>query len=128
MSKDVDDLLAGDAPPAKKTKPAAKKAEVAAAPAPAKKAAAKKAEVAAAPAKKAAKVATEKKEKAENGAAATAILKLKSKKPVPYSEIAEKTGLDIRSIRRASRALRDEGKVELVKEGTKVSVKIVAAI
>ena len=100
-----DDLLSGKKAPAKK---AAKAAE----PAPAaKKAPAKKAK------------AAEPVERAESRVDEIKAVLGKTKKLTTYADIAEANGFDIRAVRRTARAMRDEGTVELVKEGTVVFVK-----
>lgn len=111
---DVDDLLAGkDDDLLSGKKPASKKAPAKAAEAaPAKKA----------PAKKAAKAA-EPVERAESRVDEIKAVLGKTKKLTTYADIAESNGFDIRAVRRTARAMRDEGTVELVKEGTVVFVK-----
>lgn len=47
---------------------------------------------------------------------------LKYKKPTSYGDIQAATGFNIRQIRRTARAMRDNGELELTKEGTQVLV------
>jgi hypothetical protein len=113
----TDDVLEGKAEKKAKAGKAAAKA------APAAKGKAAKA----APAK-AEKPAKAKKEKAEGGsrganteAVRAAIAKVR--KSTSYADLAEAGGFDIRLVRRTARAMRDEGAIELEKEGTVVFIK-----
>ena len=118
-AEDIDSMI-DDAPA-----PAAKKATAkkAAAPAPAaKKAATKKA---AAPAPAAKKAATKKEKAAAPAPAADSPLRkalLKVKKAVSYADFAEANDFNIRSVRRAARAMRDAGEIELSREGQTVYI------
>lgn len=120
-AEDIDAMIE-DAPAPAAKKAAAKKA--AAAPAPAtKKAGAKKAAAAPAPA---AKKAAAKKEKAAAPApAADSPLRkalLKVKKAVSYADFAEANDFNIRTVRRAARAMRDAGEIDLTREGQTVYI------
>lgn len=116
---DVDAMLEGNgngeeaAAPAKKTK----KATPAVPAVPPKKGGTKKATpaVPAVPAKK----AKAKAEPAEKPAADSALRKalLKVKKAISYGDFAEANGFNIRSVRRTARAMRDNGEIELSREG-----------
>lgn len=100
-----DDILEGKAAPAKKSKAA-----------PAKKASGKTA-----------KAAAVKKEKGETSAryanieAARSVIS-KIRKSTSYADVAGDS-LDIRLIRRTARVMRDEGLIDLEKEGTVVFIK-----
>ena len=93
------------------------------APAPAaKKATAKKA---AAPAPAAKKAATKKEKAAAPAPAADSPLRkalLKVKKAVSYADFAEANDFNIRTVRRAARAMRDAGEIELSREGQQVYI------
>lgn len=120
-AEDIDDMIDdAPAPAAKKTR--AKKAEAAPAPAAKKATAAKKA---AAPAP-AAKKATAKKEKvAVPAPGADSPLRkalLKVKKAVSYADFAEANDFNIRTVRRAARAMRDAGEIELTRDGQTVYI------
>lgn len=86
---------------------------------PAKKAPAKKA-----PAKKSDKPKA-KPEPGSRGATTEAVRAAigKVRKQTSYAELSEAGGFDIRLVRRNARALRDEGAIELYKEGTVVYIK-----
>ena len=47
----------------------------------------------------------------------------KARKLTSYADIAEATGADLRQVRRTARAMRDDGEIEIVKEGTVCFVK-----
>lgn len=111
----ADDVLEGKAEnKAKgksKDKPNKGKAEK---PAPAKKAPAKKSDKPKAKAEPGSRGATTEAVRAAIG---------KVRKQTSYAELSEAGGFDIRLVRRNARALRDEGAIELYKEGTVVYIK-----
>ena len=129
MANDVDDLLGDDAPApkkAKKTAAAAPAKAAKAAPAKAAKAAPAKAAKAAkaAPAKKGKAAAAEEKEKTYSVGEDNPIRKalLKVRKAISYADFADANDFNIRSVRRTARVLRDNGEIDLVRDGQTVLI------
>lgn len=115
-AEDIDDMIDdAPAPAAKKTR--AKKAEAAPAPA-AKKATAAKKAAAPAPAAKKEKAAVP----APGADSPLRKALLKVKKAVSYADFAEANDFNIRTVRRAARAMRDAGEIELTRDGQTVYI------
>jgi DNA-binding transcriptional ArsR family regulator len=117
----VDDILEGKTDDVLEGKAEKKAKGGKAAAAPAKGKAAK----AAAKAEKPAKAKKEKAEGGTRGANTEAVRAAVSKvrKSTSYADLAEAGGFDIRLVRRTARSMRDEGVIELEKEGTVVFIK-----
>ena len=122
----TEDVLEGKKPAAKaKGKPAAKAAKgkeaKAAKPAAKKGKEAKAAAAAEKPAKKAKKEASGESRSAATEAVRT--LLSKTRKLTTFADLAEQSGYNLRLIRRTARAMRADGTVEAVREGTVVFVR-----
>lgn len=126
-AKADDDLLA----PSTKAKAAAKPAKAKAAAAeddllaPSGKAKVKAKAAAAEKPAKAAKPKGEAKAPRSGGAEEIRAVLAKTKKLTSYNDIATTGGFDIRAVRRTARAMRDEGLIELTKDGTVAFVKAI---
>jgi hypothetical protein len=77
------------------------------------------------PAKKEAPAKKEKKAKKADGVSTEDVRAAlgKARKLTSYADIATATGADLRQVRRTARAMRDDGEIEIVKEGTVCFVK-----
>lgn len=127
-AEDIDSMIDGDATPAA---PAAKKAKAGAlspvSPTKPKKGGGTRAAAEPAPAAKKTKgkaaPAPEPKKAAAPGAdSALRKALLKVKKSVSYADFAEANDFNIRTVRRAARAMRDAGEIDLTREGQTVYI------